>query len=133
VRVVVDTNVLMSGILFSGPPGRILDAWRDDRLRLVMSPEIVDEYVRVAERLSKQYRAVDVEPILALVVQKAEVVPSVPLPQPVCDDPGDDKFLACALAATAAVVVSGDRKLRAVSGYEGVTVLTPRQFIDEWL
>lgn len=77
----------MSGILFSGPPGRILDAWRDDRLRLVMSPEIVDEYVRVAERLSKQYRAVDVESILALVVQKAEVVPSVPLPQPVCDTP----------------------------------------------
>ena len=130
---VVDTNVLMSGILFGGTPGRILSAWRDGRVRVVMSPDIVDEYVRVAERLTDRYSGVDVQPILALIVQNTEVVPSSPLPDAICDDPDDDKFLACALAAGVELVVSSDKKLRAASGYEGIKVVTPRQFVDRWL
>jgi len=133
VKVVLDTNVLMSAIFFGGLPGRILSAWRDDQLTLVMSPEIVDEYFRVAEALSERYRSIAIEPILALVVQNGEVVPSPPLPQPVCDDPDDDKFLACGLAGGAEAIVSGDKKLRAASGYGDITVMTPRQFVDEYL
>ena len=70
-----------------------------------MSPEIVDEYFRVAEALSERYRSIDIEPILALVVQNGEVVPSPPLPQPVCNDPDDDKFLACGLATATMIAV----------------------------
>jgi len=133
VRVVVDTNVLLSAILFGGTPGRILDAWRAGKVELVMSPDIVEEYVRVGERLNERYSDVEIQPIVALLVQNATIVPDTPLPGPVCDDPDDDKFLACALASGTDIVVSGDKKLRAVSGYEGVHVLTPRQFADRWL
>ena len=132
-RVVVDTNVLVSAILFGALPGRLLSAWREDRLELVTLPEIVEEYVRVSERLTQRYPDVDIQPILALIVQNSDVVPSPRLPEPICDDRDDDKFLACALAAGAKVIVSGDKQLRAVSGYEGVTVATPRQFFDAWL
>ena len=132
-KVVLDTNVLLSAILFGGTPGRLLDAWRAGQVELVMSPDIVDEYVRVGERLNERYPDVEIQPIVALVVQNATMVPSVPLPGAVCDDPDDDKFLACALASGTETVVSGDKKLRAVSGYEGINVLTPRQLVDRCL
>lgn len=132
-RVVLDTNVLLSAILFGGTPGQILDAWRAGQVELVMSPDIVDEYVRVGERLNVRHPDVDVQPSMALIVQNATIVPNTPLPGAVCDDPDDDKFLACALVSGTDIIVSGDKKLRAVSGYEGVNVLTPRQFVDRWL
>ena len=132
-KVVLDTNVLLSAILFGGIPGRILDAWRAGQVELVMSPDIVDEYVRVGERLNGRYPDVEIQPVVALVVQNATIVPSAPLPGAVCDDPDDDKFLACALASGTETVVSGDKKLRAVSGYEGISVLTPRQLVDRCL
>ena len=132
-KVVLDTNVLLSAVLFGGTPARILDAWRTGQVELVMSPDIVDEYVRVGERLNERYPDVDTQPIVALVVQNANIVPNASLPGAVCDDPDDDKFLACALASGTDIVVSGDKKLRAVSGYEGISVLTPRQFADRWL
>jgi putative PIN family toxin of toxin-antitoxin system len=130
-RVIVDTNVLMSAIFFGGTPARILQAWHGATIVLVLSPEIIDEYVRVAERLSARYPGVNVQRILALIVQNAEVVHGNPLPVAVCEDADDDKFLACAVAANVEVIVSGDKKLRAASGYAGIRVVTPRQFVDE--
>ena len=56
-----------------------------------------------------------------------------PLVLVVEDDPDDDKFLACALAAGISVIVSGDKRLRAVSGWNGIEILTPRQFIDRYV
>lgn len=132
-RIVVDTNVLMSGIFFGGVPGRILTAWREGRFELAVSPDIADEYARAGGRLAQRFPGVDVQVILDLIVRNAEIVPGTALPEPVCGDPDDDKFLACALAARADLIVSGDKKLLAVSGYEDVAVTTPREFSDRWL
>jgi len=51
----------------------------------------------------------------------------------VSEDPDDDVFLACAAAAGAQIVISGDKHLRRVSGWNGIQVLTPRQFFDRYL
>jgi predicted nucleic acid-binding protein len=67
-KLVLDTNVLVSGIFFSGPPAAILKAWSMDKVRLVVSPEILDEYKRVAEELSGKFPDVAIQPILELVV-----------------------------------------------------------------
>ena len=48
-------------------------------------------------------------------------------------DPADDKFFACALAADCRVIVSGDKRVLAASGYEGIEVLRPRGFVEEYL
>jgi len=133
VRVVLDTNVFVSGVFFGGVPGRILEAWRDGKLMLVLSPEILDEYRRVGHRLSRQYPGVDLEPFLRLVVVHGEVIDVPELSQSVAADPDDDKFLACALAAGGALVVSGDRHLLDVTGWQGVRVLRPRQLLEELL
>ena len=129
-RVVLDTNVFVSGVFFSGPPASILEAWRDGQVVLVISAIIMEEYRRVGLALATRYEGVDLDPLLALLAVHAELVEAPELPAPVCEDPDDDKFLACPLASGTSVVVSGDRHLLRVSGWAGIQVLTPRQCAD---
>lgn len=132
-RVILDTNVFISGIFFTGPPHQILKAWRDGKLKLVLSVEILEEYQRVGAALAEQFPKIDLKPILEFIMLHAEMVAAPPIPEPVCTDPDDDKFLACAVAGNARIIVSGDKHLLQVSGYQGVQVLKPRQFVDECL
>jgi uncharacterized protein len=132
-RVILDTNVLVSGIFFSGPPYQILKAWNEGKLQLVLSPEILGEYRRVAESLAEQFPAIDLGPILELITITAEMFAAQELPEPVCADLDDDKFLACALASKGRIVISGDRHLLQVSGFRGIQVVRPREFVDEYL
>ena len=128
-RIVLDTNVFVSGVFFSGPPYEILKAWRENRVQLVMSPEIFDEYQRVGHLLAQEFPGVDLGEILELLLVNAELVLAPALPGPVCDDPDDDKFLACAMAGGCDIVVSGDKHLQRATGYGGVRVLSPREFL----
>jgi len=133
VKVVLDTNVFISGIFFTGPPYQILRAWHEARLHLCVSAEILQEYVEVAERLASQFPPIDLQRILALLAAEAHVFRASPLPGPVSEDPDDDKFFACAIAAGSRLIVSGDRHLLRVSGYERIEVMRPRSFVDEHL
>ncbi len=98
-KVVIDTNVFVSGVFFGGPPGSILEAWQDGRVQLVISQEILAEYVRVGNELATQFPNIDPLPFFEQVVRGAELFDCPPLPIQVCADPDDDKFLACAIAA----------------------------------
>lgn len=93
-KVVLDTNVLVSGIFFSGPPAAILD-----------------EYRRVSEELSGKFPDVAIQPIPDLVVVHSEVCDPPPMAQPVCEDPSDDKFLSAAIVTRTKIIVSGDKHL----------------------
>ena len=132
-KVILDTNVFVAGVFFSGPPYAILDAWRHGRVSLVVSPEIMEEYRRVVHELADEFPAIDPGPPLELVAVHAEFVDALPLPVPVCTDASDDIFLACAVASRTRIIVSGDKALLRASGYEGVEVLTPRSFVDKHL
>lgn len=132
-KIVLDTNVLISGIFFSGLPGKILQSWHSRKFQLAVSIEIIEEYLNVAERLANSYAGVEYEEILDLIVQNAQLVQAADLPEPVCEDPDDDKFLACARASNTKIIVSGDSDLLNVSGYCGIQVLTPRIFVTKLL
>lgn len=132
-KIVMDTNVFISGIFFSGPPFQILRAWRDGKCEIVISQEILEEYKRVGETLSSQFPKVDLNPILELFIINAELIPAKILPVPVCDDPDDDKFLACAIAGKCRLIISGDKHLLKVSGYQEIEILKPKNFVDEYL
>jgi putative PIN family toxin of toxin-antitoxin system len=133
VRIVLDTNVFISGIFFSGPPRRILQSWRDGRVQLVLSPDIFEEYRRVAEVLHEQFPAVDLAGLLELVVVEAEMCQAEPLLEAVSADPDDDKFIACALSSGSKLIVRGDKHLLDVDGYRGIEILKPRPFVDKYL
>lgn len=132
-KIVLDTNVFVSGVFFSGPPYQILRAWKNQEIQIVISLEILDEYSRVGEELSEQFPETDLNPILELVTTKAELVKAARLSEAVCDDPDDDKFFACAISGKAEIIVSGDKHLLKMSGYKGIQVVKPRQFADKYL
>lgn len=132
-RAVLDTNVLMSGVFFGGPPHQILNAWRRGELGLVLSAEILDEYRAVGDRLAAEYPGVDISPILSLLAVHAELVFAPPLVDQACSDASDDKFFACALASGCRIIVSGDRHLHQADGYGGVAVVRPRRFLEKYL
>ena len=127
-KVVLDTNVLVSGIFFSGPPAEILRAWSRAKFRLVLSPEILDEYTRVSAELADQFPVIEIQRILDLVVMRSDVCSPAALPQQVCEDP-QDKFIAAAIDSRTKIIISGDKHLLRISGHQGISVLTPRQFV----
>ncbi len=132
-KIVLDTNVFISGIFFGGPPYQILDAWRNEKVDIVLSEEIFAEYQRVAKELSRQFKEVDISTLLDLITVNAMWVESPQLPFNVSDDPDDDKFLSCALASKTKIIVSGDKHLLAVSGYRRIEVVKPSSFIERHL
>jgi putative PIN family toxin of toxin-antitoxin system len=132
-KVVMDTNVFVSGVFFSGPPYQVLKAWQSGEFELVVSQDILDEYRRVGQIFAEEHRKIDLNPILTFVLEHAKVYKPVKLEKPVCEDPDDDKFFACALASGSRVIISGDKHLLRASGYEGIEVLKPREFVDRFL
>lgn len=132
-KVILDTNVFVSGIFFSGPPYKILEAWREKRVTLVVSPAILDEYRRVAEDLADKFPGVDIEPVLELLAIHALLVDAPDLPDQVCTDADDDMFLACAIASGANIITSGDKALLRTSGYAGIQVIPPSTFVSKFL
>ncbi len=130
-KIILDTNVFISGVFFGGPPYQILDAWRNGTFDIVISEDIYTEYQRVAQELSKQFKKVDISTFLDLLTVNAIWVKAPQLPFNVSADPDDDKFLACALASRTKVIVSGDKHLLTVSGYRNIEIIKPSLFI-EW-
>jgi len=134
VRAVIDTNVLLSGLLWHGQPHALLEHVRAGTLAMVSSPALLAELTDVIGRAkfdailvrSKTTR----EQALAQVRQLAEVIGPPPLPAPVCRDPDDDEVLALALAAQVDLIVSGDDDLLVLQIFEGIPIVTPAQALQ---
>ena len=132
-RIVLDTNVFISGIFFTGPPYQILKAWCDGKVQLLVSPSILDEYQRIGVELALQFRDVDLRPFWDLLTIQAEIVLTSTLPQVIHDDPSDDKFLEAAVAGNASYIISGDKHLLKLSEFQGIQVLKPKDFVQRHL
>jgi putative PIN family toxin of toxin-antitoxin system len=134
-RVVLDTNVLVSGLVAKGgAPRQILDAWLEGQYTLVTSLYLVEElahvlsYPRIAKRLHLGEE--ELVAIMAALLSKAELTPGhLHLPG-VTRDPKDDAVVACAKEGEADYIVSGDQDLLVLGEYEGIRVITPRQFVE---
>ena len=129
-KVVIDTNVFVSGIFWSGPPAKIIRAWYRKAFTLCFTPKIKDEYTRVAYGLAKKYSGIDVAPYLELVPIYGQLVADIKLPDPVSRDPDDDMFIACAIAAKTKVIVSGDKDLLDLVSHETIQMLAPKKFLE---
>ena len=132
-KIVLDTNVLVSGIFFSGAPYEILKSWRYGIVQLVFSPAILSEYIEVAKILNKKHSEVNIQKIIDLLTVKSELVISPDLPGQISKDPADDKFISCALFSKVKIVVSGDKHLLELNGYENLEIISPREFLNKYL
>ena len=105
-KVVLVTNVLISGIFFGELPRTVLDAWAEERYELLVSPLIFDEYVCTCDRLSASHPGLEYPSILASTIGHGTLVPYATSSVSITADPDDDKFMLCA-RVSGAIVVSG--------------------------
>ena len=128
-RFVVDTNVLVSGILSEhGPPGWIVDLVAAGELRAVYDSRILAEYREVLVRPELSLNATRVESVLAVIRDLGVLVTPLPWPKPL-PDLDDEPFLACAGAAAVPLVTGNLRHFPEAYRID-VLVLSPREFLD---
>ena len=134
-RVVLDTNVIVSGLLWGGPPNRLLRWARDGVLEVVCCEEAIAEVKRVIEhpKFSRRMAALESSPrqVIAYLMNLVMHVPSPEtIPPVVAEDPSDALFLALAVENQARLIVSGDQHLLALKEYGRVPVVTPGEAVD---
>ena len=134
IRVVLDTNVLVSAAVFGGKPDEILDLARGGKIQLCTSPELLAEFGGVlARKLGFPPELTD--EALAEVASLAAIVEPRHKLNVISQDDADNRVLECALAGRVGYVVSGDSHLRALRVFRRIPILSPSAFLDEslWL
>lgn len=130
-RAVIDTNVLLSGLLWRGPSYALLEQVRNGAVTFISSPALLAELAQVLARpkfdavLSRSNSSR--QQMLVQVRMLAEVIDPPPLAQPLCRDPDDDAVLALARAGQADVIVSGDDDLLSLASFDSIPILNPAQ------
>ena len=129
-KIVVDTNVLISGLLWGGPPNRILKWARDGLVVLIACESTIDELKRVIQykRFVQRLSDLEIKPpeALAYAMNLVTFVPEHPdIPQVISEDPFDNVFLALASENEAHLIVSGDHHLLDLKEYNSIQILTP--------
>lgn len=127
-RVVLDTNVLVSGLAYPGSvPGRIVSAWRQGGLDIVLSRYILDELVRVLPRLARiNMTPAEIRDLADSFMMLADIVEPAGQPDAQLRDPSDQPVLRRLLAAGAQYLITGDKDLLALADRYPVT--TPADF-----
>lgn len=129
-RVVLDTNIFVSMVM-GGQVGKIHDAWKAGKFTLIISDEIVSEYLDVLQRPKLHLSSHVVSVAMGRVYRKAEFVTPIETITAVETDPSDNKFLEAALAGNAVCVVSGDRHLLKLNTFRGIPIITAHEFIEQ--
>ncbi len=100
-KIVLDTQVLFSGLLFWGPANQILQGWRNGRLKIVLSPEILEEYQKVGKELESSHAPLRISPFLELLVAHAQMIHSPSILPPIREDHGTISFWPARLSGKA--------------------------------
>lgn len=128
-KVVIDTNIFVSGVLTEGIPSIVIKSWkRTQKYTLFITEEILDEIIRVMKKLNINADIIaDWDKVIrknAVNIKPARKITAVK------DDPSDNKFLECAVESKADYIVSGDKHLQKLNSFEGIKIVTARQFLD---
>ena len=128
-KVVIDTNVLISGLLFGGNPGELITLWNERRIQPMSSRDIIEEYLRVLAYPKFRLAEEEIEYLFSQEVLPWFEVITVQSGQPfVIDDPSDDKFIWCALEGSAEAIISTDQHLLRLSSCP-VPIFSPSEFL----
>ena len=131
-RAVVDTNVFISGLFWGGRPRRVMDLAAAGRFHALTSAELLLELEDVlTEDFEVPQERVDL--VLRDVLSYAEMIVPGGEPSIAVRDVDDVKVIACAIAGRADCIITGDRDLLSLGDVQGISVLTPEQFLRERL
>ncbi len=133
-RLVADTNVVVSGLMWGGPPRAILGAAREQRISLFASAALIAELEDVLARpkLARRLASIGHTPadLLDRYLSLVRYVTATPLTEPMSRDPDDDQVIACAIAAHADLIVSGDRDLLDLGHAHGIPILDASTVVE---
>jgi uncharacterized protein len=128
-KVVIDTNIFISGILTEGSPYSVIRAWkRGKKYQLFITEEIISEILKVMKRLK-----VDTNIIAdwnKLLQENATLVRPARKINVVTEDTSDNKFLECAVECNADYIVTGDQHLKKLRKFDNIPIVTPSQFLN---
>jgi putative PIN family toxin of toxin-antitoxin system len=131
IRVVIDTNIVVSGLLFGGIPGRLIRLWKKKRILPLISKEILSEYLKVLAYPKFKLSEGEINYLLYQeILPFFEVIAVKQGMQIIKEDPSDDKFINCALSGKAKVIISGDKHLLALKSYRNIKILSPSEFLE---
>lgn len=128
-RIVLDTNVLISAIVFGGKPREVLEKVIAGRYTMAISAEMLAEFQWVLEGRKFRYPAAIVRNIVSELLAVAELVRPTTKVEHIKVDPADNRILECALESRAAYIVSGDKHLLGLGRFEGITILDTAAFL----
>ena len=131
-KIVVDTNVIISGVFFNGLPYRFLNEIVSNEIEIVASEEIINEYYNISEELVKSKTGKFNKELFDIVIDKIKII-NTQTKINVCRDPDDNKFLECAVDGRAIYVVSGDKDLLTIQQYQGVLIVSVADYYSEIL
>lgn len=127
-RVVLDTNILASALM-GGTLRPIVDKWKAGNFKLIVSQEIVREYLNVIHRPKLKITVEEIAIVTDYLLKSAEFVTPTESVHAIEADPTDNKFLEAALEGKAIYVVSGDSHLLELKTFRGIEILTAKEFI----
>jgi len=132
VRVVLDTNTVVSALLFSGISSKLVSLWQKGLITPLLSREILDEYLRVLSYPKFDLSEGEIKELIQEeILPYAEVVKPKRRLRVVQRDPSDNKFLECAVAGKARVIISGDKELLSLGRYRQIRIQSPAQFLAD--
>jgi len=129
IRIVLDTNVLISGIVFGGKPGEILEMVRNKRFLSITSPVLLAELGDVLSKkiLYPKSKVLQVEKKIKKTLRVVRPIKSI---NAVADD-DDNRVLEAAIEGKCDYVVTGDKDLLDLKNYRGIRILTPAEFLEK--
>ena len=129
-RVVFDTNILISGYLWKGPPRQAIERVRDEEWTLLVSRETIDELIRVLAYRKFGLSPEEIQPIIEDLFRISEFVEVTTQVTAIRSDLTDNMFLALAVDGRAEVIVSGDHHLLDNRQFSGVPIIRVRRFLQ---
>jgi putative PIN family toxin of toxin-antitoxin system len=130
-RVVIDTNIIISALFFGGLPDKFLKLVFEEKIKAVASAEIISEYIETdSEFAQKANRRIQSNTLEQIIYPIEIILPKTKVE--ICRDPDDDKFIACAVDGKCKYIVSGDKDLLELKSFKNVEIVTVREFMNEW-
>lgn len=130
-RILIDTNILISGLFFGGIPKALL-AELDEQFNICVNEKILSEYnEQIDKKISNpKYKLnEEIHEKFFASLQSFEIKSDLKI----CRDPDDDKFINCAIDAKAIYIVSGDNDLLTIKNFAGIEIVTAREFYNKYL
>lgn len=131
IRVVLDTNILISAILFGGKPRQVLERVIRGEIRLCISEAILEELKGVLRRSKFDYSTEAIQVILTELISLSDFVSPPKTIRVVSEDPEDNRILECAVEAEANYIITGDVHLLRLGRYQDIEVLNAVAFLEK--